>query len=168
MVNKIKNNKLTNDKLTNIKFNNKKDTDLQSYSELDDVTITKEYDDNGVSIDNNTNVRITSNSTSLEEEAIEGRHKEVLKRKETRDNLDSKDEDYSEKSWGATLAFCILLGFIGFHRFYVGKAGTAILMLLTLGGFGIWIVVDLVSIIINSFTDEEGKVVKRRDVIEVN
>lgn len=72
-----------------------------------------------------------------------------------------EDDDYSSKAWSITLVLCILLGFIGFHRFYVGKAGTAILMLLTFGGFGIWILVDLIRIIINNFTDEEGKIVKR-------
>ena len=77
---------------------------------------------------------------------------------------DSK-EIVSEKSWIVTLVFCIFLGLIGFHRFYVGKGGTAILMLLTLGGFGIWTVVDLITIIIDSFTDDDGKIIKRRMVI---
>lgn len=72
-----------------------------------------------------------------------------------------EDGDYSNKEWSVTLVLCVLLGFIGLHRFYVGKAGTAILMLLTFGGFGIWILVDLVKIIIDNFTDEEGKIVKR-------
>lgn len=72
-----------------------------------------------------------------------------------------EDGDYSQKAWSVTLILCILLGFIGLHRFYVGKAGTAILMLFTFGGFGIWILVDLIRIIINNFTDEEGKIVKR-------
>lgn len=72
-----------------------------------------------------------------------------------------EEGDYSSKTWSVTLVLCILLGFIGFHRFYVGKAGTAILMLLTFGGFGIWVLVDLIRIIINNFTDEEGKIVKR-------
>lgn len=77
---------------------------------------------------------------------------------------DSK-ELVSEKSWIVTLIFCIFLGLIGFHRFYVGKGGTAILMLVTLGGFGIWTVVDLITIIIDSFTDDDGKIIKRRIVI---
>ena len=77
---------------------------------------------------------------------------------------DSK-ELVSEKSWIVPLVFCIFLGLIGFHRFYVGKGGTAILMLLTLGGFGIWTVVDLITIIIDSFTDDDGKIIKRRMVI---
>lgn len=72
-----------------------------------------------------------------------------------------EDDDYSDKAWSITLILCIVLGFIGLHRFYVGKAGTAILMLFTLGGFGIWVIVDLITIIINNFTDEEGKIVKR-------
>lgn len=72
-----------------------------------------------------------------------------------------EDGDYSNKAWSITLILCILLGFIGLHRFYVGKAGTAIIMLLTFGGFGIWVLVDLIRIIINNFTDEEGKVIKR-------
>lgn len=72
-----------------------------------------------------------------------------------------EDGDYSSKAWSVTLVLCVLLGFIGFHRFYVGKAGTAILMLLTFGGFGIWVLVDLIRIVINNFTDEEGKIVKR-------
>lgn len=75
-----------------------------------------------------------------------------------------EDGDYSSKVWSITLVLCVLLGFIGFHRFYVGKAGTAILMLLTFGGFGIWVLVDLIRIIINNFTDEEGKIVKRISV----
>ncbi len=77
-----------------------------------------------------------------------------------------EDRKYSEKSWGATLIFCIFLGLIGFHRFYVGKAGTAILMLFTLGGFGIWTLVDLIIIILNSFTDEEGRTIKRKKLSE--
>lgn len=79
--------------------------------------------------------------------------------------MNDSNELVSEKSWIVTLVFCIFLGLIGFHRFYVGKGGTAILMLLTLGGFGIWTVVDLITIIIDSFTDDDGKIIKRRIVI---
>jgi TM2 domain-containing membrane protein YozV len=44
----------------------------------------------------------------------------------------------------------------GIHRFYVGKTGTGILQLLTLGGLGIWTLYDLVMIVIGNFTDGEG------------
>ena len=68
-----------------------------------------------------------------------------------------KKPQYSEKSRLATFLLCFIFGFFGAHRFYVGKIGTAILMILTFGGFGIWYVVDLILIIIGDFRDKEGK-----------
>ncbi len=46
----------------------------------------------------------------------------------------------SDSQWVVTLLLAFLLGVIGAHRFYVGKTGTGILMLLTFGGLGIWLV----------------------------
>ena len=60
----------------------------------------------------------------------------------------------SDKNWLATL--CLFLGGIGVHRFYVGKVGTGILQLITLGGCGIWTLIDLIMIITGSFTDKDG------------
>jgi hypothetical protein len=57
----------------------------------------------------------------------------------------------------ATL-LCGFLGVLGVHRFYVGKIGTGILLLLTGGGLGIWWLVDLVLIIVGRFRDEQGRV----------
>jgi TM2 domain-containing membrane protein YozV len=51
---------------------------------------------------------------------------------------------------------CFLLGVFGAHRFYVGKVGTGVLQLLTLGGLGIWAFYDLIMIIIGAFTDKNG------------
>ena len=66
-----------------------------------------------------------------------------------------------EKSFLTTLLLLLFLGGFGAHRFYVGKAGTAILFMLTLGGFGIWALIDLITILTGSFTDWEGKPLKR-------
>lgn len=71
-------------------------------------------------------------------------------------NLQNK----SEKSWIATLLFCFFLGGLGVHRFYAGKIGTGVLQLLTCGGFGIWVLIDFILIIVGSFTDSEGKAIK--------
>lgn len=63
----------------------------------------------------------------------------------------------SEKSFVAALLLCFFLGAFGIHRFYVGKVGTGILQLLTLGGLGIWALIDFIMIAIGSFKDAEGR-----------
>ena len=66
----------------------------------------------------------------------------------------------SEKSWTTTLLLCLFLGSIGVHRFYAGKTGTGIIQLLTLGGCGIWTLIDLIMIIMKKFTDKDGNVIE--------
>ena len=72
----------------------------------------------------------------------------------------SAETGNSEKSFVATLILCILLGWLGVHRFYVGKTGTGILMLLTLGGLGIWNLVDIIMIAVQTFKDSKGLLIK--------
>ncbi|MDH3811230.1 MAG: TM2 domain-containing protein [Gammaproteobacteria bacterium] len=68
--------------------------------------------------------------------------------------------DISIKGFVPTILLCFFFGVFGVHRFYVGKVGTGILQLLTLGGFGIWTLVDFIMIVVGSFTDKQGKFVK--------
>ena len=63
----------------------------------------------------------------------------------------------SDKKMVTACLLCFFLGGLGIHRFYVGKAGTGILMILTLGGLGIWVIIDLVMILTGGFKDSEGK-----------
>ncbi len=72
--------------------------------------------------------------------------------------VDASGRPASPKSRLAALLLILLLG-LGLQRFYVGKIGTGILYLITLGGLGIWFLVDLVMILIGSFTDKQGRVV---------
>jgi TM2 domain-containing membrane protein YozV len=69
--------------------------------------------------------------------------------------------EISDRSRLVALLFCVLLGIFGVHRFYVGKIGTGILMLLTLGGVGIWTTIDLILIAVGSFRDKENRRVFR-------
>ena len=67
----------------------------------------------------------------------------------------------SNKDWLATILLCWFLGVFGIHRFYVGKIGSAIAMIFTLGGLGIWVLVDFIIILCGDFKDKDGKVIKR-------
>ena len=67
----------------------------------------------------------------------------------------------SDSQWVVTLLLAFLLGVIGAHRFYVGKTGTGILMLLTFGGLGIWLLIDLILIVTGQFTNKNGEKIAR-------
>jgi len=96
----------------------------------------------------------------------------------------------SDKSNIVALVLCAIVGFLGAHRFYVGKIGTgvvqllcclfpvllafqfmagasgialvilAVLALATLGVLIVWNLVDCVLILMQKFTDKEGNTLK--------
>ncbi len=66
----------------------------------------------------------------------------------------------SPKSYVAAVLLCFFLGTLGIHRFYVGKIGTGILMLITIGGFGIWQIIDFVVIVVGNFRDKQRRFLK--------
>ena len=76
-------------------------------------------------------------------------------------------EELSEKEFLPTLILCFFVGFLGIHRFFVGKVGTGILMIVTLGGLGIWVLVDFIMICIGSFRDIEGRIIKYQRAVVI-
>lgn len=68
-----------------------------------------------------------------------------------------ENTNISPKSRLAALLLCFFLGCLGIHRFYVGKIGTGILMIITLGGLSIWTLIDFIVIIVGGFKDKEGR-----------
>ena len=69
----------------------------------------------------------------------------------------ARDSGESERLRGVALGLCIPLGVFGAHRFYVGKIGTAILQLCTLGGLGLWWLYDAILIASGEFRDIEDR-----------
>lgn len=68
----------------------------------------------------------------------------------------------SQKDWLTTLLLSLFLGSLGIHRFYVGKTGTGILQLITLGGCGIWTLIDIIIIVMGNFKDKDGNYIKNQ------
>lgn len=81
--------------------------------------------------------------------------------KKNRKSKKNKEVDISLKNWWVIFFLCLFLGSFGIHRFYAGKIGTGVIMLLTLGGGGVWILIDLILIISENFTDSEGNYIFR-------
>jgi hypothetical protein len=78
-------------------------------------------------------------------------------------------QNISDKTILPAFLLAFFLGFLGAHRFYVGKPGTAILQLLTCGGFGFWAFIDWILILCKVFTDGQGRRIvhwTRPDVLE--
>lgn len=61
------------------------------------------------------------------------------------------------KDWLTTLLLCFFVGVIGAHRFYTGSTGIGVAQLLTLGGCGIWSLVDFITILTGSYKDGNGQ-----------
>ena len=68
----------------------------------------------------------------------------------------------------AALLLCLILGFLGLHRFYVGKVGTGLLWLFTLGFFSVGVIFDLVLIATGEFRDSDQRRVLRWSDLQVD
>jgi hypothetical protein len=66
------------------------------------------------------------------------------------------------KDWLTTLLLCFFLGVFGIHRFYTGHTAIGVVQLLTLGGCGIWALIDFIMIIVGSFRDAQGHLLVKK------
>lgn len=62
-----------------------------------------------------------------------------------------------DKSFLVTWLLSLLVGYLGVDRFYLGKIGTGILKLVTLGGIGVWWLVDLIIVLTGGTRDRTGR-----------
>ncbi|WP_104163567.1 TM2 domain-containing protein [Cryobacterium sp. N22] len=75
----------------------------------------------------------------------------------TQDPIVSTTPLRPQRSFVATWLFAWLLGGFGADRFYLGKIGTAVAKLLTLGGLGVWTLIDLIIVLAGKTTDKQGQ-----------
>ena len=67
----------------------------------------------------------------------------------------------SDRDFLSALLLSIFLGWLGIDRFYLGWTGLGVLKLLTVGGLGIWWVIDIVLIATGNLRDRDRLPLRR-------
>ncbi len=86
--------------------------------------------------------------------------KMVQKQIKKKNNDVGTDKGESHRSQLGALLLCWFLGLLGIHRFYLGYTFIGIIQLLTLGGLGIWTLVDFILLILGELPDSKGRPLK--------
>ncbi|HMQ48777.1 MAG TPA: TM2 domain-containing protein [Saprospiraceae bacterium] len=79
-----------------------------------------------------------------------------LAQKKVKKSIKKSDAENAAKSQLVALLLVVFVGGLGIHRFYLGYTTIGIIQLLTLGGCGIWALIDLIRIITGDLGPADG------------
>ena len=72
-----------------------------------------------------------------------------------------RERELGSRDWSTALFPSILLGFFSADRFYVWRTGLGILTLLTVGGYVVWWLVNVIPLLQRLMRDDLGRVVQK-------
>jgi hypothetical protein len=84
----------------------------------------------------------------------------IAQRKLKKELFKNEAGETSEKSQLTAFLLVLFVGVLGIHRFYMGYIGIGIVQLLTLGGCGIWALIDLIMILTGDLKTKDGQKLK--------
>jgi hypothetical protein len=68
---------------------------------------------------------------------------------------------FSTRDWLTALLLSVFLGGLGVDRFYLGYTGLGVIKLITFGGCGVWVLIDLIMIAVGTLNDVDGLPLRR-------
>jgi len=81
----------------------------------------------------------------------------ILSNKITSDASGTVVNNEGAKYQSIALIFAVVGGLFALDRFYLGYRTLGLLKLFSFGGFGLWVVVDFILLLLNSLKDADGK-----------
>lgn len=77
----------------------------------------------------------------------------------------ASEMDSRKKSTATTWILWFFFGGLGGHRYYLGKIGSGVAMTLTLGGLGIWTIIDI--FLMNGMISKKNSEIESEVISEV-
>ena len=69
----------------------------------------------------------------------------------------AKGKAYRERSWIVAVVLSFCFGLLAIDRFYLGYTGLGLLKLFTLGGLGVWALIDFIMILVRALGPKNGE-----------